>query len=79
MKTVSVIKAAQKAGLKVIAGGNRITIETDSILGGFIDQNGYAVALRTIAKRDLAEHKPEYDERRDSFHYSIKGFLSAFA
>ena len=79
MKTASVIKAAQKAGLKVIAGGNRISIQSALVDGGFIDQNGYAVALRTIAKSDLADHKPEYDERRDSFHYSIKGFLSSFA
>jgi len=79
MKTASVIKAAKKAGLKVIAGGNRITVESDSVLGGFIDQDGYAVALRTIARDDVKDHKPEYDERRDSFHYSIKGFLSSFA
>ena len=79
MKTASVIKAALKAGLNVSTKYNLVIIESDLVDGGFIDQNGYAVALRTIAKSDLADHKPEYDERRDSFHYSIKGFLSAFA
>jgi len=79
MKTASVIKAALKAGLNVSTKYNLVIIESDLVDGGFIDQNGYAVALRTIAKSDLADHKPEYDERRDSFHYSIKGFLSSFA
>ena len=79
MKTASVIKAAQKAGLKVIAGGNQISIESDLVKGGFIDQNGFAICLNTIRKRDIASHKPEYDERCDRFHYSIKAFLSSFA
>jgi len=79
MKTASVIKAALKAGLNVSTKYNLVIIESHLVDGGFIDQNGYAVALRTIAKSDLADHKPEYDERRDSFHYSIKGFLSSFA
>lgn len=79
MRTTSVIKAAQKAGLNVSNKYNLVVIESESVSGGFIDQNGFAVSLRTIAKKDLADHKPEYDERRDSFHYTIKGFLSTFA
>jgi len=79
MKTASVIKAALKAGLNVTTKDNRVIIESDLIEGGFIDQNGSALCLNTIRKRDIADHKPEFDSRMDSFHYSIKGFLAAFA
>ena len=79
MKTVSVIKAATKAGLLVYGNSGRIEVKSDSVNGGFIDQNGEAVCLRTIRKADEKDHKPEYDERRDSFHYSVKSFLEAFS
>jgi hypothetical protein len=79
MKTVSVIKAATKAGLLVYGNSGRIEVKSDFVNGSFFDQNGEAVGLRTIRKEDEKDHKPEYDERRDSFHYSMKGFIQAFS
>lgn len=79
MKTASVIKAAKKAGLSVEIRDNRIFIESTKTDGGFFDQDGRAVCLNTISKKNIADHKPEFDSRMDSFHYSIKGFLAAFA
>lgn len=79
MKTKSVLSAAKKAGLKATQNGNRFTFESDSVEGTVIDQNGYAVALRTIDKSQIAEHQPQFDERCDRFHYSLKGFISSFA
>ena len=78
MKTKSVISSAKKAGLRIVFSGNRISIESDTVNGSFIDQNGFAVALRTIEKSQIAEHQPQFDERRDCFHYSIKNFVSSF-
>lgn len=79
MKTKSIIKAAQKAGLKVTDLNGKVLFESDTVEGSIYDQAGEAMALRTIRKDEKHEHKPEHDERRDYFHYSVKSFISSFA
>lgn len=74
MKTKRLIKAIEKAGLKVeVVKGNIHYIQGKNHHGEFVNQDGTAVCVNTCPNGDKSDSMTDYFPQR--FHKTIKTFI----